>query len=227
MKNIRNALWGLVFIVIGVIIALNVLGITQIEIFFDGWWTLFIIIPCFIGLFKSGDKVGNIIGLLIGAILLLSCQNIIDASKVWDLLLPAVLVIIGVFLIFGDFFRKKTTEIAKKLYEKREKDSDCCMIFASRNVNYDAVEFKGSELNAIFGGIKYDLRNAVINSDVVINVSAVFGRVDIFLPDSVNVKVSSTCLFGGVENKNKAAHVDGVPTVYIQATSIFGGVKIV
>ena len=76
MRKLGNTLWGIVLVVIGVILALNALRITDINIFFDGWWTLIIIIPCFIGLFKESDKTGNIIGLLIGIVLLLMCQDI-------------------------------------------------------------------------------------------------------------------------------------------------------
>ena len=59
MNKISNLLWGLVFVVLGVIFGLNALEITDINVFFDGWWTLFIIVPCFIGLFKDEDKTGN------------------------------------------------------------------------------------------------------------------------------------------------------------------------
>ena len=53
MNKISNLLWGFVFIIVRVIFGLNALEITDINIFFDGWWTLFIIVPCFIGLFKD------------------------------------------------------------------------------------------------------------------------------------------------------------------------------
>ena len=78
MEKFGNALWGIVLIAIGLIVGGNALGITNINIFFDGWWTLFIIIPCFIGLFKDNEKTVNLIGLLISIALLLACQNIID-----------------------------------------------------------------------------------------------------------------------------------------------------
>ena len=71
MKKFGNLLWGLVFIIIGIIWGINSLGIASINIFFTGWWTLFIIIPCFIGLFREREKMGNLIGLLIGIVLLL------------------------------------------------------------------------------------------------------------------------------------------------------------
>lgn len=65
MKNFGNVLWGIVLIVIGLILGGNALGITNINIFFEGWWTLFIIIPCFIGLFKDNEKTASLIGLAI------------------------------------------------------------------------------------------------------------------------------------------------------------------
>lgn len=48
MNNLTKILWGIVFIVLGVIIGLNALDITSINVFFKGWWTLVIIIPCLI-----------------------------------------------------------------------------------------------------------------------------------------------------------------------------------
>ena len=61
MNKLTKILWGIVFIAIG--IGLNALEITSINIFFKGWWTLFIIIPCLIGLFDSDSdgKTGNLI----------------------------------------------------------------------------------------------------------------------------------------------------------------------
>ena len=102
MKKFGNVLWGIVLIVVGLIIGGNVLGITNINIFFDGWWTLFIIVPCFIGLFKENEKTGNVIGLLIGIALFLGCQDIINFDLIWKLALPTILVVIGLSIIFKD-----------------------------------------------------------------------------------------------------------------------------
>ena len=102
MKKFGNVLWGIVLIVIVLIVGGNALGITNINIFFDGWWTLFIIIPCFIGLFKDNEKTGNLIGLLIGVALLLACQDILDFGLIWKLAFPAILVAIGLSIIFKD-----------------------------------------------------------------------------------------------------------------------------
>lgn len=63
MNNFSKILWGIVFIVVGLIIGLNAFDILSVNLFFDGWWTLIIIIPCLIGLFNNEEenKTGNLI----------------------------------------------------------------------------------------------------------------------------------------------------------------------
>jgi predicted membrane protein len=96
--------------------------------------------------------------------------------------------------------------------------------FSGCDMNYDGEVFEGAELTAVFGGVKCDLRNAIIEKDCAIQVSAIFGGIDIFIPDNVNVKVSSNSIFGGVSNKT-AVH-QSAPTIYVGGTCMFGGVEI-
>ena len=56
MKDKGNLIWGIILIVVGLIIGLNSLGIANINIFFDGWWTLFIIIPSLADIIKKQTK---------------------------------------------------------------------------------------------------------------------------------------------------------------------------
>ena len=99
MKKITNTVLGALLIAVGVIFALNALEITDIDIFFDGWWTLFIIVPCVIGLFTERKKSGNLIGLAVGVLLLLGSWDIISFSVLWKLAVPVVIVMIGVKII--------------------------------------------------------------------------------------------------------------------------------
>lgn len=227
MKNFGNILWGIVLIAIGLIIGGNALGITNINIFFEGWWTLFIIIPCFIGLFKEREKTGNIIGLLVGIALLLCCQKVLNFDMVWKLALPVILIIIGISFIFKDTFDRNVSEKIKKLNENKNKDNDYCATFSSQNVNFDGEKFNGANLTAVFGGVKCDLKNAIIENDVVINASSIFGGTEIYIPDNVKVKIKSSSIFGGVDEKKKKAVTDNeAHTIYINAVCIFGGVEI-
>lgn len=224
MNKIKNLLWGLVFIIVGVIFGLNALDITHINIFFDGWWTLFIIIPCFIGLFKDEDKSGNLIGLIIGLCLLLGCLNIIEFTLIWKLMVPAILVMIGLSFIFKDILNNKVKKEIKKLNKKEEKEY--CSCFSGQTIDFNDEEFKGCYISAVFGGVKCDLKNAIIKKDVVIDVNSIFGGVDILVPEDVNVKISSTAIFGGVSDERKNKTNDGKHTIYINATAMFGGVEI-
>ncbi len=225
MNNMKNILWGIVLIIIGVIIGLNTMGIINIDIFFDGWWTLFIIVPCFVGLFTNNDKTGNIIGLLVGVILLLGMQNIIDFNLIWKLLLPSIIVIIGLSLIFKNTFNSKINSEIKKLNSKNTKDNEYCATFSGQRIDFSNEEFKGATLNSVFGSITCDLREAKIKEDVVINTNSVFGGIDIIVPDDVNIKIKSNSIFGGVNNKKKNSE-DKKHTIYVNASCLFGGVDI-
>lgn len=224
MKKVSSVLWGIVLIAAGVIWALNAFNITNIDFFFDGWWTLFIIIPCAIGLFTEREKTGNIIGVVIGVFLFLCCQEILSFSMLWKLLVPAIIVIIGLKMVLSGLYGNKAGEIMKKLRLEGKEPKASCATFSGCDLNYNGEVFEGAELSAIFGGVKCDLRNAVIQNDCAIQVSAIFGGVDIFVPDNVNVKVNSNSIFGGVSNKT-AVHKQA-PTIYVSGTCMFGGVEI-
>ncbi|MGM9550791.1 MAG: LiaF transmembrane domain-containing protein [Clostridia bacterium] len=222
MKRINSILWGLALLAVSAVLILNAFEITSIEIFFDGWWTLFIIVPSFIGLFNGHDKTANIIGLLIGTFLLLACQNILDFDIVWKLTMPVIIAVIGIKMIFGGMEKNKV----KCIDVTHSNMKTAFAAFSGHDIIYDNEVFCGTELTAIFGGIKLDLRNAIFEGDTVINACCIFGGADIFLPDNVNVKVNSNSIFGGIDNKNHRTSKDNQPTIYLNGTCVFGGVDI-
>lgn len=228
MKQFRNIFWGLVLIIIGLIIGLNGLGVTNINLFFKGWWTLFIIVPCFIDLFNDKDKIGDVIGIVVGILLLLGCYDLFSFDILLKLLLPIILIIIGLSLIFKNNTKVKT--IMKKLEKENGKTPEYCATFGENNASFDEEEFTGCNIDAIFGGVKLDLKNAKIKKDVVINATSIFGGVTIITPDDVNVKINSTPIFGGVEDERrkskKEANEKKLKTIYINATCVFGGVSL-
>lgn len=228
MKKFSNMLWGLLLIFLGVVFGLSAFDIIEIkDIFFDGWWTMFIIVPSVIEFFRSKDKTGNIIGIVVGVVLLLACQGIVTFDMLWKLLIPAVLVIIGLSLVFKDSFMGKESKKAFKQFDERKvKDESYCATFGSKNIKYDGQAFYGNDLTAVFGGVVCDLRGAYITEDIIINANATFGSVDILMPDNVNVKLKSTAIFGGADNKRPYGEIPGAPTVYVSAICLFGGVDI-
>lgn len=225
MKKIKHIFWGILLVAVGVIWALNVCGVTDINLLFKGWWTLFIILPCAVGLFTERDKLGHLIGLAVGVILLLGTRDILPFDLLWKLLVPVAVILIGLRLIFKDIFRKKEKKWLR--FDRKSAGARAfSAIFSGEDVNYNGIVFEGAELTAVFGGIDCDLRGAIIERDVAIEVNAVFGGVDILLPANVNLRISSTSVFGGTSNERGGAELEGVPTVFVNSTCVFGGVDV-
>lgn len=226
MKKANRILWGIILIGVGLLLGLNAFEIIHIDLFFDGWWTLFIIIPSIIGLISSRDKTGSIIGLCIGVFLLLCCRDVLGFDIIWKLLLPVIIIIFGIRMISGGFKNGKSNEVIKKIKENGEELRCSSAIFSGQNMNFSGEVFHGAELNAVFGGLKCDLRNAVFESDCVIHASAVFGGIDILVPNNINVRINSNSIFGGASNKTAHNQIENAVTLYIKADCLFGGVEI-
>ena len=222
MKKVENILWGVIFIIIGLILGLNAVGITNIDIFFEGWWTLFIIVPSVVSIAINYKDASAYIWLIIGIALLLAAQGIIDMSIIGKLILPAVLVAIGVGIIFKDTVSSKVNSKIDELNKSNKEEFYAT--FSGQKLNFAGDDFNGVSLNAIFGGIDLDLKNANIVEDKIINATSVFGGINILVPENINIQVKSTSIFGGVNNKTK--NKEEQPTIYVKAFCLFGGVDI-
>lgn len=231
MRNAQKIIFGIALVIVGIIFALNVLGIFEINIFFPGWWTLFIIIPSFIGLFGKHDRFGSLIGLAIGVALLLSAQNIIDLSLLWKLFVPIVLILIGIKVIFNTSRNRQTSEIINNLKHDGFSHGKETAAFTAQSINYDGQVFEGAALDAVFGSIILDLRNAIFEQDSVITASAIFAGIEIIVPNYVQVKTESNSIFGAVSDKRNYTNyqnpqADSAITLYVEGTCLFGGVDI-
>ncbi len=225
MKKTTRIVIGCALIAVGVVYTLNALNILHVSLFFDGWWTLFILVPCAVGLFTEEDKWGNIIGLLVGTLLLLCCQDVLAWSMLWKLLVPGVIILIGCRLLFAGLFGGKGQDLLKRVRANGQLKGGTA-VFGGANMNFTGKPFYGAELNALFGGVKCDLRGAEITGDCGITANALFGGIDIMVPDDVAVKVVSASLFGGVSEKKKTTPPPDAHTLYINANCLFGGVDI-
>ena len=239
MRNkLSNFLWGLFFILIGVGIAGNVMNIWDFHLFFDGWWTLLIIVPCFISMLQTGFSTGSTVGFIIGVLLLMNYH--VDFNfNIWQLIIPVILVLIGVRIMFQGAFHKKINYehtysaggnsgmnggAGGSNYTNASK-GEYSAVFSSNHIHI-TEPFYGTSLNSAFGAIVLDLRDAQITGDVEINASAIFGGIDIYLPHGVKVKTNNVPIFGGVSNKHTQAVDPSAPTVYLNSTCMFGGIDI-
>lgn len=246
--KIGNILWGIAFILAGVGVAGNIFELWDFNLFFNGWWTLFIIIPCFISIIQNGFNTGNSIGIAIGALLLLSAQNILPRGFSWKLFFPAILVIIGLSIIFKPKYKavdykpgssgsssasnESSTQHQQYTYNSHNSHNwntscgtDLLAVFCGNNGSFADREFKGASCTAVFGGVELDLRNAKITHDVTIDATAIFGGVDIFTDNNVQVVYRSVPIFGGVDCRVPARDKN-LPTVFVNSVAVFGGIEI-
>lgn len=219
-QKANRILWGVVLIALGVILGINALDLMEINLFFKGWWTLFILVPSVIGLVTDKNKWGAFIGLLFGVFFLLCAWDILSYDLLWKLAAPVAAVLVGLSLLFGKRSKKGKQTVPV------DDTPLCTAVFSGQEVNYNGQPFHGGEAIAVFGGVDLFATGAVITEDCVVKATAVFGGVDLHLPATVNVVVTSGGLFGGVEDKRKLPPLEGAPTVYVRATFVFGGVDI-
>ncbi len=229
MKQVRSIIWGIAIIALGVIFGGNALGWFDINIFFDGWWTLFIIVPSVISLITDKERWSSLGFLVAGVILLLAAQNVFSYEVAWKVILAVVLVMAGIAIIWRSMFHSKNDkEVEKKIRDlKNDKtmDSQTAMFSGSDRVYNDEV-FCGSNVAAVFGGASLDLRRAKFNKDTVIKAFCLFGGIDIKVPEDVQIKLKSGFIFGGISDERKGESEKGKYTIYIDAAGGFGGVTI-
>lgn len=212
---------GVFWILAGLGIAAAVVGKWDIQNFIRIWWPLFIIVPCFLSVIKNGFGNASFIGLIIGILLLLNNQGIVEGYLIRKMLVPIILILIGMNLILRSVFngsRKVSPENISK------GDLEYASVFASQNIVYPPDRFYGAKVDAVFGSLTLDLRNAVIEDDIVIRASAVFGGVNLLVPSGIRVKIYSSSLFGGTDNKTNVQQP--AATIYVDTSCMFGGVTV-
>lgn len=106
LKKNKNIIYGIALIILGIISGINALGIAHINIFFDGWWTLVLIVPCIAGLIKGKYVWANLAGVSVGTVALLICQEVLDFYTVRNLIGPVALLYLGVYLIVNSLHKK-------------------------------------------------------------------------------------------------------------------------
>ncbi len=232
-KKITPILIGLTMIAIGVGVCGDIAELWNFDLFFDGWWTLFIIIPSISSIVQHGFKLFNSIGLLFGVMFLLQQQDVIENVSFGKLLFPIFFIVCGILIIinaitnqihFNKFVSSHSSNNTKYKTSKDSKNEFA--VFGGSAANYNNLEYHGGNCSAVFGGVDLDLTNAIITEDCIIQCQAIFGGIDILLPKNVKLETSSVPIFGGIDNTFTSCPDVNAPTVYVNAFCMFGGVDI-
>ncbi len=233
-NNTVGIILGLLFLVIGGGYLLEVFGvIDNFTIFFDGWWSLIIIVPCFCGLFrKDGAKVGNLIGIAVGLFLLLMAQDVLSGRKLWALLVAAICVLIGVNLILPKSRKQSDTDTNTDRFDRGDnfaKDSanhSGAVHVTDAEVIEDAVYREVQDAVGEEGEYFEETRQTYENVGTMDKIvcSAVFSGRDIRVDNSEFSGADLSALFGGIDLNLKNAVIRRNVTIDVKA--VFGGIDI-
>ena len=99
MKLNKNYLYGAILVILGIVLGLSELGFITFNIFFEGWWTLFLIIPGIVDLCTEKNKKASAELIGLGVLLLLIARNIITFELLLKLIIPVIIIGIGVNML--------------------------------------------------------------------------------------------------------------------------------
>ena len=138
-----------------------------------------------------------------------------------------LLIYVGVNLIVNSYRRDPDQWLQRPLPIGEEGKRICCSVrYGGDEYIYRGEPFHGARLDAFFGGIRMDLRNAAITEDEEIEIHTFFGGIELFVPQTVNVVVKSRNFIGGVGNHaSRTAEMDA-HCLHIIADNFIGGVDI-
>ncbi len=173
------------------------------------------------GLLCRRRPLAGLIWALIGGWLLLYEFELVEYS-IFDLW-PVALIFIGAMLVLrawrGGAFRSPDTE--------REPVLSAFVVMGGIERKVVSESFRGGEVNAIMGGVDVDLRSAKLApGGAMIDVLAMFGGVDLIVPEGWRVIGHVTPLLGGFEDSTVPPADPNAPTLTVRGLAVMGGVDV-
>lgn len=230
---------GGVIITVGVVFLLDNLGIIHFNDIWQYWPAILIIF----GLVRITEAHGSaaiiwggaVAG--IGALLLADNLNLITFN--WNLVWPILLIAWGLIILFKPWHWRGAPVIdpgpsaasaAPSAVGSDPSTISLVTIFGGGRRQVDSQDFRGGEITATFGGAELDLRNAAIAAErAIIDVTAMFGGVEIRVPGTWTVEARGIGIFGGFGDETrppKPGEVTREQRLIVTGTAVFGGVAI-
>lgn len=113
-RNIGALITGLLLLIIGVGFIGEATHLWNFNLFFPGWWTLFIIIPAFSAIVGQGFHTGNVAWLIFGVLMLLACQDWFKSFMSWQLFLGIFIVYWGLVIVIKFAMGPKQKQIRQE-----------------------------------------------------------------------------------------------------------------
>lgn len=211
---------GLVIAGLGIIFLLDNLDIVETWDIVR-FWPLLLVAVGVQHLFQARDRGTAVSGTLwagAGGLLLLSNLDLIDFS-LWDLW-PLLLVAIGVRMLAHVGSGSRSPAAAT------DADESCHAFLGSVQRRNRSANFRGGSASAFMGGVELDLREADLAGDeAVIRVFAMWGGIEIRIPEEWTAEVRAVQIMGGVEDKTRGPAAV-TKRLVLDGSVVMGGVEI-
>lgn len=227
MKNAFKIAIGLALVAAGIIWVLSILNVFDFEFSTKGWWALFIIVPCIVGLFTDNDKIGPCIGIGWGVLLLLAARDVITWNMMWQIGLALMIIGFGLQLLFFKSCKHNHGVCEQKTVNRDGKEIRRIETsFGKQDISFAGEKFEGADVQTSFGGLILNLKGAEIADQAFIDLNVGFSGVTIIVPEGLAVHVSVNSGFGGVSDNRYTKIGTGTPLLIITGKVGFGGVEI-
>ena len=222
-KHQSNTPWGgIIIIVLGALFLMGTLDILDFGHIVKGWWPIIIVLIGFFKL-KGESKSGGAVLFIIGIILLTATLDFINWGEIlrfW----PILLILVGISMVSKS--RNKKSWSFNKSSETNKDNISVNVIFGGSNQTVYSENFQGGDIQAIFGGVELDLRNVKISENgAVLNLTALFGGLEITAPTNCRVILNGTPILGGMENRTHCEE-EQAHTLRCNCTIAFGGIEV-
>lgn len=216
---------GLGVAVLGVLWLLDGMGIIDSAPLWRYWPLVFVLIG--LGKLASGGRRALVSGglwIALGAALV-SGVNLFQLA-------PILIILLGLLIIWRGYGRQSPPARADGTGGRG--DASAFALFAGFDRIVVDPQFTGAQLTAIFGGIDIDMRQSDLAADAVIDVLALFGGVNIWVPDHWVVVDQGSAVFGAFEIKSTGTVSDDdssasphpSPRLIVKGLAVFGGVEV-
>jgi predicted membrane protein len=190
---------GLIVIVVGGLLTLDNLRVLDAERYFR-FWPAGVVALGLIKIWHAREGLsgsfGGFIFLLIGTWLLLEQTAVIQLSF-WDMW-PTVLVLFGVYLVWQGLSRP-----APRASGDATAFVSAAAVLGGVSRGNNSSAFRGGDLTAVLGGCELDLRHASIDGEAVLDVFALWGGIEIRVPEDWTVVSRVMPILGGVDDKTR------------------------
>ena len=222
----QGAIVGAVVCLVGVLLLLDHLNIISVDHLWR-FWPLILIAVGAAHMAEPGRRPWGAVVLLVGTLFLLNSLNILRFN--WAELWPLAIIIAGGMMIWNSLeAQRRRTDIP---------DSAATMnayaIFSGVERRVTAKDFRFGRVSAVFGGAELDFHDADMEGETAeLELNAVFGGVELRVPDHWNVEARNQTMFGGYSDKtrNSMRAPDpanpGSKTLIISGSVMFGGVEV-